>query len=152
MGCPYIQWKELHNRWKSTAEKNREHRKNRWVSELRRRFNRSLCVQIVAVGVLTQCPGLLHCTGACSVVTSVQPVLKSFTDQFKQALWNIGLLMHRCFDSEASVQPVLKRSRSPPKHALWNKVHLMHRCFSWDHRFNRCYRVFDLIPACFQRR
>ena len=94
----------------SPLQKNREHRKNRWVSDLRRRFNRSLCVQIVAVGVLTQYPGLRHCTGACSVGASVQPVLKRFTDQLKQALWNIGRLMHRCFDSEASVQPVLKRS------------------------------------------
>src|SRR6185503_12821139 len=55
-------------------QKNRDHRKNRRVTKLRRRFNRSLCVQIVAVGVLTQYPGLHHCTGACSVGASIQPV------------------------------------------------------------------------------
>ena len=79
----------------SPQQKNREHQKNRWVSDLRRRFNRSLCVQIVAIGVLTQYPGLRHCTGACSVWVSVQPVLKRFTDQLKRAFWNILHPMHR---------------------------------------------------------
>ena len=38
----------------SPLQKNYDHRKNRRVTNLRRRFNRSLYVQIVAVGVLTQ--------------------------------------------------------------------------------------------------
>src|SRR6185295_17660358 len=95
------------------------------------RFNRSLCVKEVAVGVLTQYPRLRHCTGACSVVASVQPVLKRFADQLKQAFWNKVLPMHRCFDSEPSVQPVLKSSWSPSKHALWNKGLSLHRCFDF---------------------
>ena len=95
------------------------------------RFNRSFCVKEVAVGILTQYPRLHHCTGACSVGASVQPVLKRFADQLKQAFWNKVLPMHRCFDSEPSVQPVLKSSWSPSKHALWNKGLSLHRCFDF---------------------
>src|SRR6185436_11121018 len=83
----------------------------------------------IGLSVSKKYPRLRHCTGACSVGASVQPVLKRFTDQLKQAFWNKVHPMHRCFDSEPSVQPVLKRFANQLKQAFWNKVHPMHRCF-----------------------
>ena len=128
----------------SPLQKNREHRKNRQDRKYKHRFNRSLCVQLVTVGVLTQYPRLRHWTGACSVGASVQPVLKRFTDQLKQAFWNKVHPMHRCFDSEASVQPVLKRSWSPPNMLSGTKdFHCTGDLIS-ERRFNRCWREVEV--------
>ena len=57
------------------CRKNRDHRKNRRYRKYWHRFNRSLCVKEVAVGVLTQYPRLRHCTGACSVGVAEPPKL-----------------------------------------------------------------------------
>ena len=89
-------------------QKNREHQKNRWLSVLRRRFNRSLCVQLVAVGdsdTVSRLASLHRCmlrrgigsTGAEEAHSSTQ------TSVLEHNISNAPVL-----DSKASVQPVLK--------------------------------------------
>ena len=71
-GWSYIEWRSPHSRWKPIAEISGT------SEELmgRCRLNRSLCVQIVAIGTLTQCASLRHYTGACSDEASIKPVLE----------------------------------------------------------------------------
>ena len=118
-GCPYIEWRGSHSRWKSTVEKS-------WPSEeptgeiWRRQFNRSLCVQIVAVG-------------GSDIVSTHRSIQTSFLEHNTS---NAPMV-----DSEASVQPVLKANHSHPNMLSGTKyVHCI-GAYLFDHRFNRCYRV-----------
>ena len=105
------------------------------------RFNRFLCVQIVAVGgsdTVSRLASLHQCMLRRGIgSTGAEEVHWSTQTSFLEHITSNAPMV----DSEASVQPVLKANHSHPNMLSGTKYVHCTGAYLFDHRFNRCYRV-----------
>ena len=148
-GCPYIEWRGSHSRWKSTAEKS-------WPSEEPTGEKFKASVQPVSLCPNSSRWGFWHSIQACIITPMHAPKRHRFNRCWRSSYVHSNKLSGTqyiqctgaCFWCVGSTGA--EDELRSTKHVLWNKVYLMHRCFTWDHRFNWWYRVtwldFSLHP------